>query len=246
MSNQIHISDEAKKYGITHDGQKYCYKSYKYDQLKDALNYAIRETAQGLTHAQRISNLNSSHSKQEQISAKNELNLLNPIVLLFFGLIVAGLLWYYSIAGSPQKSNPDKNSPSKNSQQQLNWQQGMTYYYSSNPKVDAACRNTDKLCITPDEYRLACQSSSGITKGGAIGAALSGGINYLYTNGSLDDISIQWRPEYGTYKKCRVFISVSGIVNGNSQRKQADVGAEEFILNSNGKLLINSANNYGM
>jgi uncharacterized protein YceK len=167
------------------------------------------------------------------------------LILAFLMLGISGCGEQKTTVGSKQNS-PAKSTPSTNLQQQTNWQQGLAYYYSTNPLVDAACKNTDKICISPDEYKLACQSASGITKGGAIGAALSGGIDYLYRNGSVDDINIQWRPEYATYKKCRVFISVSGIVNGNSQRKQADVGADEFILSSSGKLLINSANNYGM
>ena len=164
------------------------------------------------------------------------------LTFLIFGISACG---EQKTTSGSQQNSPAKSAPSKNLQQQTNWQQGLTYYYSSNPQVDAACKNADKICISPDEYKLACQSAGGITKGGSIDAALSGGIDYLYRNGSVDDIRIEWRPEYGTYKKCRVFISVSGIVNGNSQRKQADVGAQEFILNSNGKLLINSANNYG-
>lgn len=32
--------DESSKYGITFDGEKYCYKEYKYDKLEDAIAYA--------------------------------------------------------------------------------------------------------------------------------------------------------------------------------------------------------------
>ena len=32
--------DEAQKYGITFNGEKYCFKEYKYDKLEDAIAYA--------------------------------------------------------------------------------------------------------------------------------------------------------------------------------------------------------------
>ena len=47
------LSDEAIGLGITHDGTKYCYKTFKYEQLSDALKFAkndsqtISETKQG-------------------------------------------------------------------------------------------------------------------------------------------------------------------------------------------------------
>jgi hypothetical protein len=38
--------NEAKKYGINFDGEKYVYKSYKYDKLSDAINYAKKDLGQ--------------------------------------------------------------------------------------------------------------------------------------------------------------------------------------------------------
>ena len=34
------LSDEARKFGITHNGLMYCYKTYQYDELDDALKFA--------------------------------------------------------------------------------------------------------------------------------------------------------------------------------------------------------------
>jgi len=40
-SPSIHANnDEAANYGISFDGERYCYKDYKYDKLQDAINYA--------------------------------------------------------------------------------------------------------------------------------------------------------------------------------------------------------------
>ena len=41
LSQSIPVDgDEAKKYGITFNGEKYCYKEYKYEKLEDAIAYA--------------------------------------------------------------------------------------------------------------------------------------------------------------------------------------------------------------
>ncbi len=34
------LSLEAKEYGVTFDGEKYCYQTYSYDKLEDAIRYA--------------------------------------------------------------------------------------------------------------------------------------------------------------------------------------------------------------
>ena len=141
------------------------------------------------------------------------------------------------------QSSP-QSVPFKSKKEQLNWREGVKYYYAKNPEIHAACKDVNTTCITPERYKLACESANGISEAGGFIAAMSGGIDYLYRNGSIEDITIQWRPEYATHKKCRVIITVSGIVNGNSQRKQADVGADEFSLNNKGELLIQRADNY--
>jgi len=48
VSNAVEeLSAEQKmaQFGITHDGSKYCFESYKYDRLQDAINYASRQRA---------------------------------------------------------------------------------------------------------------------------------------------------------------------------------------------------------
>ncbi len=40
-----HLNDEALLYGITFNGEKYCYKEYKYDKLVDAISYAKRNSS---------------------------------------------------------------------------------------------------------------------------------------------------------------------------------------------------------
>ena len=45
-ASTLNISDyDAEKYGIKFDGEKYIYKTYKYDKLSDAINYAKKDLA---------------------------------------------------------------------------------------------------------------------------------------------------------------------------------------------------------
>lgn len=46
------LSDEARKFGITHNGLKYCYKTYQYDELDDALKFARNDVQAASTTKQ--------------------------------------------------------------------------------------------------------------------------------------------------------------------------------------------------
>jgi hypothetical protein len=65
------LSEEAIGLGITHDGTKYCYKTYKYEELSDALKFAKNDMQI------------TSETKQGESSSNNKL-----IIAILVGVIV--------------------------------------------------------------------------------------------------------------------------------------------------------------
>jgi uncharacterized protein YecT (DUF1311 family) len=65
------ISDDARRLGITHDGSKYCYKTYQYDQLDDALKFARNDIQ------------SASITKQDESPSSNK-----KIIAIVVGVIV--------------------------------------------------------------------------------------------------------------------------------------------------------------
>ena len=55
------LNDETRRLGITHDGAKYCYKTYQYDQLDDALKFARNDVQ--ITSATKQAESTSSNKK---------------------------------------------------------------------------------------------------------------------------------------------------------------------------------------
>ena len=87
------LSDEAKKFGITHNGVKYCYKTYQYDQLDDALRFA-RNDVQSI-----------SVTKQDESPSSNK-----KIIALVVGVVVI-IGGYFAL----QKVNPQATTPTSQS-----------------------------------------------------------------------------------------------------------------------------------
>ena len=117
-----------------------------------------------------------------------------------------------------------------------NWVTGIEYVYVKNPEVHAACKMENTTCITYQEYEQACKLAAGASKGASGSAALLGGVDYLFRNGSIDTLEVIWSSNYSEFP-CRLIISVSGIVNGNSKKQTISPPIEGYIINSDGKLL---------
>jgi hypothetical protein len=68
-------------------------------------------------------------------------------------------------------------------------------------------------------------------------------MDYLFRNGSIDDLSVSWNPSYTDYP-CRVTMQVSGILNGSSTIRSQNAAVEGFIVTDEGKILVHRASTF--
>jgi hypothetical protein len=127
--------------------------------------------------------------------------------------------------------------------QQLGLKEGIKYHYWPGGNAAGTAKSTETMVYLQEpEYEKLCKASQGVSKGGASGLALldSKGF-YLLNNGKLDKLTFSWSSDTGRKYRCRVHLTVSGNYQGSSTRVDVEGGADEFILNNEGKLLISSA-----
>jgi uncharacterized protein len=144
---------------------------------------------------------------------------------------------------APTKVLPSTQPPAGSNNSTNNWVQGIEYYYVTNPEIHGRCKMEKNKCITFEEYKSACINAIGVTRLGSGSVAMSGGIYNLFRNGSIDRLDVIWNSNYRDFP-CRVVMEVSGIVDGNSRRRDTNAKVEGFILNENNKILVHAANSY--
>lgn len=112
---------------------------------------------------------------------------------------------------------------------------------------DGSCKNkktdhSETICLNPEDYEYLCKNNSGFTKMGAGTLfTLWSRDMYLFNNGGYIKGSSNWDPS--AKYKCRVTGTVAGIYQGNSVEHTVTGGAVSFIVNDQGKILINHSTN---
>jgi len=112
---------------------------------------------------------------------------------------------------------------------------GINYEYTQNCVDGERDFLGPTKCITASEYQELCTSASGITKWGARGTALFDGLGrYLVDNGDTESVTTRWLGN----GVCRVYVTVSGMHNGSSVRRELDSNVKSYLLGNNGKILV--------
>ncbi len=144
------------------------------------------------------------------------------------------------MGGTIQKLQLFKTS---NSQTQFQPKQGIEYYYYS----DNSGRDTDKKKgLTSDQYKFLCENTKGVTSSMTFGAGLRNSqFGYLIENGSFDRWRVTYDSIYSQKKQgCRIEMTASGLIKGNSRRVNVTGYVHTFIVNDNGQILAHSGETY--
>ena len=136
-------------------------------------------------------------------------------------------------------ANPPKSDGRQGSQPKLSvaLQRGMEYKWFS----DGSCSSQQsQSCISKEDYKALCLSASGTSQSATwVLASFKPRARELLRNGNIDKLTVSWQDgyKYG----CRVFMQVSGILQGSSAREQLEGGVSTFVFNEEGKLLAHFA-----
>ena len=139
-------------------------------------------------------------------------------------------------------ANPPKSDGRQGSQPKLSvaLQRGMEYKWFS----DGSCSSQQsQSCISKEDYKALCLSASGTSQlATQVLVIYNPRARELLRNGNIDKLTVSWQDgyKYG----CRVFLQVSGILQGSSAREQIEGGVSSFIFNEEGKLLAHSADQF--
>ena len=119
--------------------------------------------------------------------------------------------------------------------------QGFTYYYYS----DNSGTDTDtKKKLTPDQYKFLCENTTGITvlMSGTAGLG-NGEFGYLIENGSFDRWKVTYNSAYDK-KECRIEMTASGFIKGNSRRVTVRGYVDTFVIKEKGQISAHSGQAY--
>ena len=137
--------------------------------------------------------------------------------------------------GSTGSSSPNKNSVKK-------YKTGLEYsWWPAND--NASCKPSEKnICLNQQEYMEMCKVAEGISKGGIEWRATfgSGEEKRLLEGGQYDDIRVVWAQSMAGKEQCYGVVTASGIVNGNSMRKEIQGVVKKFVVDDMGKVLVHS------
>lgn len=117
------------------------------------------------------------------------------------------------------------------------YKEGIEYTYYS----DGSCKPSDKkVCLSFDDYKQICSVAKGVTEFAIKmrGVNASSDEKILLEGGSYENIQVLWAKSGGGKEQCYAVITASGLINGNSARKQIEGVASTFIKNSSGKVLV--------
>jgi hypothetical protein len=139
-------------------------------------------------------------------------------------------------AETMRAASVERESQAKLAQQNISnskWQTGIHYsYYSSGP-----CSTKDnEVCITYEEYKQACDDAKGVTSSAIRMAVMlaDNATKTVFEGGGIDETTVMWVPKLDA---CGAVLSASGIVNGNSTKKQVGGRVTSFDY-VDGQLLV--------
>lgn len=161
-------------------------------------------------------------------------------VLLF--LTLGYLLYVLSTQNKERPTAPSfkQDTQSMRESTQTNSRQLQTdvnYTFSEHCKEGVRTITTSTtVCISSEEYEKLCNDAQGVTKWGAgLMASFDTAGRYLVENGEIENVSVEWMGA----AVCRAFITVSGIYNGSSTRRNLKGRVDSFIISKSGSLLAN-------
>lgn len=111
---------------------------------------------------------------------------------------------------------------------------GIEYYYYD----DNSGKDTDtKKRLTSDEYKFLCENTKGVTKYMSRTPGLGNSdYGYLIENGDFDGWEVTYNSAYDK-KECRIKMTASGFMRGNSRRVTVNGYVLVFVVNENGQIL---------
>ena len=121
-----------------------------------------------------------------------------------------------------------------------------TYRFFEKGSKDPQCNaDEDNRCANPQEWQELCESSSQVMSR-AQRTAISytkyyekyDPLVYLLENGGSSEPDIEFVPNHGIKKSCRVSFIISGIFEGTQYREYIEGYAEEIFVMRDGKKII--------
>jgi hypothetical protein len=141
-----------------------------------------------------------------------------------------------SLLGFTLLSCKQNNTSSSNTN---NYKENVSYTFFD----DTSCKADDKtVCMNYEEYKAICSVTNGVTKFSLQTLAVfkSYEDKILLKGGNVEDITVGWEKAFVGGEKCFARIQVSGLVDGNSMRKEIQGVGIIFVKNEKGEILISN------
>jgi hypothetical protein len=140
---------------------------------------------------------------------------------------------------SPTPAPAPAPEPSKTSR----WEDGKAYDFYRGGGCNSSA---DVVCMSEDQYKLACKSAKDVTTQALKirGVNAYGDEKILIDGGSVGNVDIFWGSNSKGEQGCAASVTMQGIVNGNSMRKDITGNVTRFIVSSGGELLVAQFGNY--
>lgn len=160
--------------------------------------------------------------------------------ILFFSIAILVFFNYLNKADSivPKKefysAKPSEKIIAKDSDK---WSVGITYNHYS----DGSCASSATAqCISESDYKELCSLAKDVTQQSLKIRAVNAGFEEksLLEGGSLQRITIFYGKNNLGNEKCFTIVTISGIVNGTSMRKDIQGAVTSFVKSNKGEILV--------
>lgn len=163
-------------------------------------------------------------------------NIMRKVICKYFILNIFYVFVIPAFAQQGEMQYPPKESNVYISAQSL--KRGIEYFYYD--RCNGCKIDPKKVWLSENEYKALCENAFLSDFGGNVLTSLTHTGRELYQNGEIEDLKIFWDPSQTKYK-CRVNITMYGILNGSSKRLTVNGSASTFKLSSEGKIMITHA-----
>lgn len=142
-----------------------------------------------------------------------------------------------------KKNNLFASKPKIQQEKLDRWNVGIFYKYYD----DGSCVSSiEERCVSSSEYKELCSVAKGMTVRSLKLRAVNANFEEksLLGGGQLERVRIFQGQTYSGKEKCFAVVTMSGMVNGTSTRKDIEGTVTSFIKNEEGNILVSHYNNY--